>query len=453
MDDQNFIGNIFPQRCGLNLTVLEKTNLKQSGRNPLFICQFEDGEKILCRKDHVLRGTIQNKNKNEEHENEFLFKEWKQNEGHIVIPIKKSKKQISGIYAYEGYIKGYENEGTILFLKSYAQRGTISNPFLVWKTKERFEKYLNNINFEPTIYNISKDLNLSLSMVGQLIYKYKIFDKIHYNPIISKKEIELLNYIKSIYRGKIDRYILSDSKEIDIYLPDLKLGFEFNGNFWHCEINKSREYHKKKSLLAKKENIRLVHIWEYEWIQDEEKIKKYIKDLLNLKKEIIYARNCKVKEITTSEYNDFCRNFHLQGICAAKVKLGLFYKDELVQIMSFGCPRFTDKYEWEIIRECSKFEICIVGGKEKLWKYFVKNYNPNNCISYCDFNKFIGESYLKLGFEFNGINKDFIWWEEGNNIIHWRNPYKHNELKNRCLKIWRAGQLVFVWKNKNLNKN
>ena len=159
MEDKYFIGETFTQKCNLKLTVLKKTDLKQSGRNPLFLCKFENGEEILCRKDHVLRGTIQNKNKCEEHENEFLFKEWIQNEGHIIIPIKKSKKKISGIYAYEGYIKEYESEGNIIFLKSYAQRGNISNPFTIWRSKEKFVEYLNNVTFEPTIINIANDLH------------------------------------------------------------------------------------------------------------------------------------------------------------------------------------------------------------------------------------------------------------------------------------------------------
>ena len=89
----------------------------------------------------------------------------------------------------------------------------------------------------------------------------------------------------------------------------------------------------------------------------------------------------------------------MQGECGARIKLGLFYKEELVQIMSFGVPRFTNKYEWEILRECSKVEWGIVGGKEKLWNYFLKHYNPKNCISYCDYSKFKGDSYLKIGFK------------------------------------------------------
>ena len=446
MDDKEFIGQTFKQKCGLNLFVINRTEFKQSGRNPLYLCKFEDGEEVLCRKDHVLRGTIQNKNFTNDYENEFIGKEWKQNSGIIVVPIRKTDKQISGVYAYEGYIKGYEDKGYITFLKSYAQRGNISNPFLVWKNKETFENYLNNISFEPTIINIAKDLNLSVSMIGQIIYKYELFDKIKYNNIISNEESILKNYIEDIYKGKVDRYILSNSKEIDIYLPDLKIGFEFNGNYWHSELHKDKDYHRNKSLLAQKEGIRLIHIWEWEWLVENSKIRKFIKNLI-CSKEIIYARKCNIQRINDVEYKQFLEENHIQGFRGAKIKLGLYYEGKLVQIMSFGSPRFTDKFDWELIRESSKLGYIIVGGKERLWKEFIRLENPKNCISYCDFSKFDGHSYENLGFKKVNLNKDFVWWEEGSNLVFWRTPAKHQQLKNRCLRIWKAGQLVYEWQN------
>ena len=116
--------------------------------------------------------------------------------------------------------------------------------------------------------------------------------------------------------------------------------------------------------------------------------------------------------------------------------------------MSFSKPRFANNYEWEIIRECSKLRYCILGGKEKLWKYFLKNFNPSSVISYCDFSKFTGDSYLKLGFQKERLNKPgFVWWDR--NFIYWRNPSKHQEYKDKYLKIYDCGQLVFVWNIKN----
>ena len=443
MEDKDFIGNKFLQKCGQYISVISKTDKKQSGRNPLFECVFDNGQKILCRKDHVLRGTVQNEEICKEHEDEFLNKEFKQNCGYILIPINKTIKKINGVYTYEGYFKNFEKYGNVYFLKVNAQKGRVDNPFLVWKNKKLFEQYLKDKKEKITIHEISKDLKISFSLIGQYIYKYNLFDYISYNSKNSEQEENLRNFIKSIYKGKIEKYCLKNSQEIDIYLPDLKLGFEYNGNYWHSELFRDKNYHLNKTLQAKKEDICLIHIWEYEY--RENNIKDFIKNKINDKKYIFYGRKCEVKNITTLEYNEFCIKNHIQGKRGAKVKLGLFCKNELVQIMSFGVPRFTDKYEWELIRECTKYSCIVIGGEQKIFKYFLKNYSPKSIISYCDFSKFSGNSYLKLGFSLKIINNDFVWWDQKTNSIFWRNPYKNKELSEKCLKLWKVGQKSFVF--------
>ncbi len=54
------------------------------------------------------------------------------------------------------------------------------------------------------------------------------------NEQTSIKEKELLDFIKKSYKGVVLQSY-RDNLEIDIYLPDLKLGFEFNGLYWHSE--------------------------------------------------------------------------------------------------------------------------------------------------------------------------------------------------------------------------
>ena len=59
----------------------------------------------------------------------------------------------------------------------------------------------------------------------------------------------LLNFIKNNYNGIIienDRIIL-DGKELDIYLPELKLTFEFNDLKYHSEHYKEKYYHLNKT--------------------------------------------------------------------------------------------------------------------------------------------------------------------------------------------------------------
>lgn len=60
------------------------------------------------------------------------------------------------------------------------------------------------------------------------------------NPIDkhqSGKEIKLFNFIKSIYVDEIIQNFRIERQEIDIYLPNLNLGFEFNGVYWHSDIH------------------------------------------------------------------------------------------------------------------------------------------------------------------------------------------------------------------------
>lgn len=100
------------------------------------------------------------------------------------------------------------------------------------------------------------------------IVKYK--SAITPNAGMSHKEKDLVDYIKSFYTGPVleNRRKIIYPNELDIFLPDLKLAIEFNGNYWHSiENGCSKDYHLKKSLLCKDKGIRLIHIYEFEDIE------------------------------------------------------------------------------------------------------------------------------------------------------------------------------------------
>lgn len=96
----------------------------------------------------------------------------------------------------------------------------------------------------------------------------------------------------------------------------------------------------------------------------------------------IYARNCEIVDISKETMVQFLNENHSQGYASSIVNYGLIYKDELVQIMSFGKPRFNKFYSWELIRDCTKNGIEVVGGVSKLWKHFVDNNTVRSCICY-----------------------------------------------------------------------
>jgi hypothetical protein len=222
----------------------------------------------------------------------------------------------------------------------------------------------------------------------------------------SQDEINIVNYIKEIYKGEIQtnqRNILNENKELDIYLPEKQIAIEYNGVFWHNELNKHDNYHLNKTIECNKKGIHLIHIFEDEWknTQKQQIWKSMIKNQLGLIDEKIFARKCIIKEISKKEGYDFLEKNHIQGKCSSTVMIGLYYKNELVSLMTFGKSRHfigNGKYEYELLRFCNKININVIGGASKLFKHFLKTYNPSNIVSYADKRWSKGNLYEKLGF-------------------------------------------------------
>jgi hypothetical protein len=121
----------------------------------------------------------------------------------------------------------------------------------------------------------------------------------------------------------------------------------------------------------------------------------------------IYGRKTEIKEITDNKLvRSFLNRNHLQGFVGAKVKLGLFFNDELVSLMTFGKRRVamgkksTNKDEYELLRFCNKLNTNVLGGASKLFNYFKNNYNPKEIATYADRSHSTGNLYKQLGFDF-----------------------------------------------------
>lgn len=98
---------------------------------------------------------------------------------------------------------------------------------------------------------------------------------------ISKLETELFEYIKSIYQGEIIRtYRKQKPYELDIFIPELNIGFEFNGLYWHCNKFKDNNYHFEKSKFFREIGIIIYHIYEDDWVHNNTKTKELLLKLL-----------------------------------------------------------------------------------------------------------------------------------------------------------------------------
>lgn len=261
--------------------------------------------------------------------------------------------------------------------------------------------------------NHNFDININI-LRNRIVYKTVLCTVC--NPVnsfnSSGNEIQLQKFIQENYDGSIsynNREVIKPY-ELDIYLPELNLAFEYDGLFWNSEINKENNYHINKTEKCEKLGIKLIHIYEDDWNLKQDIIKSRILNLLS-KSNTIPARKCQIKEI---EDNNLIRNFlkenHIQGFVGSKVKICLFYNEELISIMLFGSVRKsmgkTSKVDcYELLRFCNKLNYSVVGGASKLFKYFLKIYNPKEIISYADRSWSTGNLYHNLGFKLSHKTK------------------------------------------------
>jgi len=269
-------------------------------------------------------------------------------------------------------------------------------------------------------------------------------------------ELDILSN-KYFYGENNERY------ELDLYLPELNLGIEHHGLYWHSEAHKDNNYHKDKYNFFKEKGIEVIQIFENEWVNAQEIVKSIIRIKMGVVKRKVYGRSCDIREVLNDEYTQFCELNHLQGYGIAKVRLGLYYNNTLLMVMSFSKPRFNKKYKWENIRTCTLLNVIVLGGFSKLIKYFINNYE-GDIISYVDVRYFNGNGYIKNGFELIGHTRpNFYYFKNG--VLSSRLTYQKHKLKyifnnfdenktahenmllNKYLRIYDAGNLIMTMEN------
>lgn len=198
-------------------------------------------------------------------------------------------------------------------------------------------------------------------------------------------------------------------------------------------------YHFYKTNRCNKQGIQLIHIFEDEWINKHSILKSIIKSKLGIYDKRIYARKCIVKEIDTNDYKLFLEKNHLKGYSPAEYRFGLYYNNELVQVVGFN----KNKNGYILDKSCSKLNTQIIGGLSKL----IKHFGRNNIETLIDLSLYNGNCYLKCGF--NIIEKqepNCFYIESGKNFYKQR--FKEKILKDKqYYKIWDCGQLRLIFNN------
>ena len=294
--------------------------------------------------------------------------------------------------------------------------------------------------------------------------------------VISESENDINQFIKNELKMKT---IIKNKKiikpyELDIYLPEKKIAFEYNGVIWHSEkFGKDKNYHLTKTESCKKQGIQLIHIFEDEWTKHKKIVKSKIKHLLGCDTDLpkVFARKCTIYEIKSKEAREFLEQNHIQGSCNSTIYLGCYYNEELIGVMSFK-KETKNSEKWELTRFATDINKRCIGVGGKLLKYFIRHYNPNEIKSFADRRWSNGNLYEKLGFILEKILKPDYQYTNG--II--LRSHKFNFRKQILLKkypnsgltkdmteyemtqklgfyrIWDCGLYKYVWKNDIYNK-
>lgn len=223
--------------------------------------------------------------------------------------------------------------------------------------------------------------------------------------LYSSKENEIYDFLaKELGEENIiqhDRIVLGGRKELDIYVPSLRLAIEYNGLYWHSEATgKDKWYHYDKMKACEAKGIRLIEIFEDEYLNHKDIVIHKILHLIGKDNglEKIGARKCSVRKIGNDEAKTFLEKYHIQGYGKATICYGAFFGGGLIGVMTF--IKWKEE-EYELNRFATDYSYICQGVGGKLFKTFVKENNPDYVKSFADrrwSSTVNGNIYEKIGF-------------------------------------------------------
>jgi len=283
----------------------------------------------------------------------------------------------------------------------------------------------------------------------------------------SEAENEFLEFIKTLDENIVinDRSLIYPY-ELDALSYGHKIAIDYNGIFYNDA--KDKLYHLNKTVKCDEHGYTCVHILEDEWIYKKDIVKSKLLNLFG-KSKTIYARKTKIVIPSKEQVKEFLQNNHLQGYHHYEVAIGLEHEGILVSLITLGKSRFSNSYEWELLRFCNKLNISVVGGLSKMLKHFEITYKPKSLVSYCDRRWSNGKSYRKIGMDLNNISSPNYFYFRVNDNSETRTLYSRQKFQKHKLsrllnqydprltewenmrnngwdRIWDCGNYVFVKK-------
>lgn len=258
-------------------------------------------------------------------------------------------------------------------------------------------------------------------------------------PIGSTLESSQEQFVENILKEYDIEYIKHDRKvldglELDFYTPSHNLAIECNGIYWHSEIYKTNNYHYKKFFNCLSKGIQLITVWEDQVRRQPEIVKNMILSKLGIHTTRLYARKCVIRECSKKDADTILIN-HMQGCGQSSIRIGLYYNNEIVSVMTFGKKRGCiggtgTENEYELIRYCVKPGVQIVGGASKLMSYFISHFTPSKIVSFSSNDISTGELYKIL--KFKKVSTSMSYWYVDKD---WHRYHRYNFRKSELVRM------------------
>lgn len=248
--------------------------------------------------------------------------------------------------------------------------------------------------------------------------------------------------------------------ELDIYIPEKALAVEYCGLWWHSELaGKKRWYHRYKMEACKNKGIRLLTIFEDEWLTKRPIVESILRNALDLTTHRIGARKCSIEILDPNDASNFLEANHVQGRGRSKVKYGLVYNGEIVAAMTFMDSEVSRRSKgWEINRFCVKAGMSVPGAASRLFRRFIEDHGPEKVVSYADLRWGTGNVYEQLGFKLEGLTTPNYWYFKAGEHRRWHryglrktpedDPNRTEwEIRQEqgWNRIWDCGHAKWVW--------
>jgi hypothetical protein len=198
-----------------------------------------------------------------------------------------------------------------------------------------------------------------------------------------------------------DRTVLG-GREIDLYHPGLRLGIEYCGLHWHHERSpqpRGPGYHAAKHRECLARGVRLITIFEDEWLHREAQVKNFLRSATGRNPVRLHARKCRVATLDKAEAVDFCERHHIQGAALlGRHFAGLLdLEGRLVGAMSLG-GHHRGGDELVLDRLCFADGVAVAGGASRLLGHLVRVAGAATLISWSDNRWSAGAVYRAMGF-------------------------------------------------------